>query len=52
VSTTAYTPLSAYGLEKVDFPAVVTKSQNAGSTKGNPIALTKQELLEILGKAF
>ena len=44
--------LAAYGLEKADFPAVVTKSQNASSMKGNPIALTKEELLEILDKAF
>ena len=44
--------LAAYGLEKADFPAVVTKSQNASSMKGNPIKLTKQELLEILDKAF
>ena len=44
--------LAAYGLEKADFPAVVTKSQNASSMKGNPITLTKQELLEILDKAF
>jgi alcohol dehydrogenase class IV len=44
--------LAAYGLEKADFPAAVTKSQNASSMKGNPITLTKQELLEILEKAF
>ena len=44
--------LAAYGLEKTDFSAVVTKSQNASSMKGNPIALTKEELLEILDKAF
>jgi alcohol dehydrogenase class IV len=44
--------LAAYGLEKADFLAVVTKSQNASSMKGNPITLTKQELLEILDKAF
>jgi alcohol dehydrogenase class IV len=44
--------LAVYGLEKADFPAVVTKSQNASSMKGNPITLTKEELLEILDKAF
>jgi alcohol dehydrogenase class IV len=43
--------LSSYGLEKADFPAVVTTSQNASSMKGNPITLTKEELLEILDKA-
>ena len=44
--------LAAYGLEKADFPTVVTKSQNASSMKGNPIALKKEELLEILDRAF
>ena len=44
--------LAAYGLEKADFPAVVTKSQNASSMKGNPTTLSKGELLEILDKAF
>ena len=44
--------LAAYGLEKADFPALVTKSQNASSMKGNPIPLTKGELLEILSMAF
>ena len=44
--------LSAYGLEKADFLAVVTASQKASSMKGNPITLTKEELLEILDKAY
>ena len=44
--------LAAYGLDKTDLPAVVTKSQNASSMKGNPITLTKEELSEILDKAF
>ena len=44
--------LAAYGLQKTDFSAVVIKSQNASSMKGNPIVLTKEELLEILNKAF
>ncbi len=44
--------LAAYGLDKTDCSAVVTKSQNASSMKGDPIALTKEELLEILDKAF
>lgn len=44
--------LAAYGLEKADFPTVVSKSQNASSMQGNPITLSKEELLEILDKAF
>jgi len=44
--------LAAYGIEKANFSAVVAKSQNASSMKGNPISLTKQELLDILDQAF
>ncbi len=44
--------LAACGLEKADFPIVVSKSQNASSMQGNPITLSKEELLEILDKAF
>ena len=44
--------LAAYGLEKADFPTVVSKSQNASSMQGNPITLSKEELLGILDKAF
>ena len=44
--------LAAYGLEKANFSDVVAKSQNASSMKGNPITLTKQELLDILDQAF
>ncbi len=44
-------PLSAYGIKEADFPAVVAKSRNASSMKGNPITLTEEELLQILQKA-
>jgi alcohol dehydrogenase class IV len=45
-------PLSAHGLTRERFPEAVEKSMQASSTKGNPIQLTKGELLEILEKAI
>ena len=44
-------PLAAYGIEEKDFTDIVAKSRKASSMKGNPIELTKEELLEILHKA-
>jgi alcohol dehydrogenase class IV len=44
--------LADLGLNKVDFTAVVAKSQKASSMQGNPICLTEDELLEILQVAF
>jgi alcohol dehydrogenase class IV len=45
-------PLSAYGIQKSDFPDIVAKSRKASSMKGNPIELTGHELEEILEKAI
>jgi alcohol dehydrogenase class IV len=45
-------PLTAYGIEEKDFTDIVDKSCNASSMKGNPVELTKEELLEILQKAL
>ena len=44
-------PLAAYGIKEKDFADIVAKSRKASSMKGNPIELTKEELLEILHKA-
>jgi alcohol dehydrogenase class IV len=44
-------PLSQFGLKEQDFPAVAAKSQKSSSMKGNPIALTDGELMQILKKA-
>jgi alcohol dehydrogenase class IV len=44
-------PLSEYGLESKDFPALVEQSQKANSMKGNPIHLTDSELHSILQEA-
>jgi len=45
-------PLSQFGLKTEDIPEVVDKSQNSSSMKGNPIALTTDELTEILEQAI
>lgn len=44
--------LSQLGVTEADFPILAEKAANASSMKGNPIALTKEELLEILSMAF
>jgi len=44
-------PLSVYGIKDVEFPSIVAKSRKASSMQGNPIALTEEELAEILRKA-
>ena len=43
--------LSQYGLTAADFDVVIAQSQKASSMKGNPIALTDDELREILRRA-
>jgi alcohol dehydrogenase class IV len=44
-------PLSQFGFTARDIPAVVAQAQRASSMKGNPIALTEEELQSILLKA-
>jgi alcohol dehydrogenase class IV len=45
-------PLRAYGVTESDVPDVAEKAAKASSMKGNPIALTPQELHEILTRAL
>ena len=45
-------PLSSLGVAKKDFPAIVEKSKNSSSMKGNPVELTEQELTLILHAAL
>jgi alcohol dehydrogenase class IV len=45
-------PLGRYGVPAAEIPAVVAETQRAGSTKGNPIALTDDELAEVLRQAL
>jgi alcohol dehydrogenase class IV len=43
--------LSEYGMRPTDFAAIVEKTENASSTKGNPLALSRDELFSILENA-
>ncbi len=45
-------PLNSYGITRDDFGAIVAKSKNSSSMKGNPITLTDSELTEILEHAL
>jgi alcohol dehydrogenase class IV len=45
-------PLSQFGFTTQDIPSVVAQAQKASSMKGNPIALTADELSEILRAAL
>jgi alcohol dehydrogenase class IV len=47
----AIPPLKAYGIGKQDVPALVAEAAKASSMKGNPLALTPEELSEVLTKA-
>ncbi len=44
--------LSTYRMSESQFPEAVQKTLNAGSYKGNPIPLNKEELISILQKAL
>jgi alcohol dehydrogenase class IV len=48
----AIPPLRAYGMREQDVPVVVVKASHASSMKGNPIALTPEELREVLAQAL
>jgi alcohol dehydrogenase class IV len=45
-------PLAAYGVRSADVPTLVEKAARASSMKGNPIALTPEELAETLTRAI
>ncbi len=45
-------PLSAYGIRESDIPALCEKAARASSMKGNPVALTPEELASILAAAL
>lgn len=48
----AIPPLRAYGVTQAHVPDLVQKTAIASSTKGNPLALTEEELTEILVAAL
>ena len=43
--------LAEYAIKESEFDTIVAKSRNASSMKGNPIALTEAELLDVLKNA-
>jgi alcohol dehydrogenase class IV len=45
-------PLGAYGIQSDNVPALVESAAKASSMKGNPIALTTDEMAEILTRAI
>ena len=45
-------PLRAWGLTAADVPAVVAKAMQASSMKANPVALTADELSQVLAAAL
>ncbi|MDX9954915.1 MAG: iron-containing alcohol dehydrogenase [Anaerolineae bacterium] len=44
--------LATYGITAADFPHIIAGASRASSMKGNPIALTEAELIEILERAW
>jgi alcohol dehydrogenase class IV len=48
----AVPPLSRFGLNEDAIPRIVAQAQKASSMKGNPIALTEDELADILRQAL
>jgi alcohol dehydrogenase class IV len=44
-------PLSAYGVMPEHFAAIAGKAAQASSMQGNPVRLTKAQLIEVLGRA-
>jgi alcohol dehydrogenase class IV len=45
-------PLSRYGLRQEEMPEITLQAQRSSSMKGNPIALTDDEICNILEKAL
>ncbi|MBF0547539.1 MAG: iron-containing alcohol dehydrogenase [Candidatus Riflebacteria bacterium] len=45
-------PLSKFGISKTDFPEIIEKAKVSSSMKGNPVALSDEELHEILSSSM
>jgi alcohol dehydrogenase class IV len=44
--------LASYGMSQEDFPELIEMADHASSTKGNPIQLSRDEMLQILARAL
>ncbi|MFW5748672.1 MAG: iron-containing alcohol dehydrogenase [Chloroflexota bacterium] len=51
VHALAIPPLSSYGIDNTAFPEIIAAAQKSSSMKGNPIALTDEELADVLSDA-
>jgi len=45
-------PLKAYGIGEQDVPALIAEAAKASSMKGNPLALTPEELQEVMTRSM
>jgi alcohol dehydrogenase class IV len=45
-------PLKAYGIVEQDVPALIAEAAKASSMKGNPLALTPEELQEVMTRSM
>jgi alcohol dehydrogenase class IV len=45
-------PLRTYGVSESDLPVLVEKASQASSMKGNPVALSREQLREIIARAL
>jgi len=52
VTSLGVSSLADFGLREVDIPVIAEKGQNSSSTKANPVALTKEDICEILREAL
>jgi alcohol dehydrogenase class IV len=52
VSSLPIRSLSAYGITRDDFPAIVVAAERASSMKANPLTLTYEELTAVLDRAL
>jgi alcohol dehydrogenase class IV len=44
--------LAEFGIQRSDFPDIVSRAADSSSMKGNPVPLTQSQLVEILERAF
>ena len=44
--------LRSYGMSQDDFPELIERADRASSTKGNPVQLTRDEMLQVLARAL
>jgi alcohol dehydrogenase class IV len=44
--------LSAHGIAAADVPGIVERAAQASSMKGNPVTLTREEMMEVVNKSL